>query len=67
LGIHHITGNDIRTDRNQYARSTYNVEILDDFSWDAVSAFDFVLICTPPDLQYGGGHRMCQAGQTFLH
>ena len=50
LGIHHITGYDIRADRNEYARTTYNVEILDDFSWDTVSAFDFVLICTPPDL-----------------
>ena len=31
LGIHDLTGYDIRPERNVYARSTYNIELLDGF------------------------------------
>jgi predicted dehydrogenase len=66
LGIHHITGYDIRVDRNDYARSTYDVEILTDFSWDAIADFDFVLICTPPELHMDAAIECARRGKHFF-
>ena len=66
LGIQHITGYDIRADRNEYARTTYTIEILDDFNWDTVSAFDFVLICTPPDLHMEATIACAKRGKHFF-
>ena len=66
LGIDQITGYDIRPDRNDYARSTYDVDILADFSWEVVAAFDFVLICTPPHLHMEAAIECARRGQHFF-
>ena len=66
LGIHDITGYDIRADRNDYARDTYDIDILADFTWDAIAAFDFVLICTPPELHMDAALECARRGKHFF-
>jgi predicted dehydrogenase len=66
LGVHNITGYDTRADRNQYARDTYAVETMDDFHWDAVSAFDTVLICTPPEHHMQAAIECAKRGKHFF-
>jgi predicted dehydrogenase len=66
LGVHNITGYDTRADRNQYARDTYAIEILEDFHWGAVSAFDAVLICTPPEHHMGAAIECAKRGKHFF-
>jgi predicted dehydrogenase len=66
LGVHRITGYDTRTDRSQYARDTYGIEILDDFGWDVLSTFDAVLICTPPELHMEGAIECATRGKHFF-
>jgi len=66
IGIQNVTGYDIRADRRQYASDTYGIETLDDFTWDTVSAFDCVLICTPPDLHMQGAIECARRKKHFF-
>lgn len=66
LGISEITGYDVREDRKEYARATYGISTLDEFDWDAISGFDFVLICTPPDLHMEGAIECARRGKHFF-
>ena len=66
LGVDDITGYDALPDRNEYARNTYGIKTLDDFSWDRVAAFDFVLLCTPPDLHMEGAIECARRGKHFF-
>ena len=65
LGVDDITGYDTLPDRNEYARNTYGIETLDDLSWERVTAFDFVLLCTPPDLHMEGAIECARRGKHF--
>jgi len=66
LGVDDITGYDTRAERNRYARDTYAIKILDDFSWDVVSGFDTVLICTPPQHHMQAAVECAKRGKHFF-
>jgi len=66
LGVHDISGYDIREDRRDYAANTYGIRALDAFDWEVVSEYDCVLICTPPDLHMRGAIECAKRGKHFF-
>ncbi|MEI6346615.1 MAG: Gfo/Idh/MocA family oxidoreductase [Bacteroidota bacterium] len=49
LGYSSITGFDFREDRRQEAKEKYGIETLDSVDSSTISAFDVLIISTPPD------------------